>query len=139
MHSNPSQTPGYPASHTLKHYKLILQREPPFPKGVFGYNEYGFEITEERPWHWTHARYGDWSEPFGWQSDYISYLVTLGMTRNLVNKCQNGYRPDLKPGRPLLLYATCTLAPDYAIENLERDTVDPEMVEELLKRNCDPN
>lgn len=95
---------------------------------------------EERPPHWTTFRYVDWFEPAQWQSDYAAYLVTIGMTRAVIDKIRADYNPSLKPGRPLLHYAITTLAPEYAIDlRNERDTVDPEIVEELLKQGCDPN
>ncbi|KAL2064627.1 hypothetical protein VTL71DRAFT_3764 [Oculimacula yallundae] len=90
-------------------------------------------------WHWTHSRYGDWNEPLGWLSDYVAYLVAIGMTQSTIAKFNLGYNPRSKPGRPLLLYATCLVAPDYAISHMERDTVDPSLVRELLERKCDPN
>jgi hypothetical protein len=95
---------------------------------------------EKRPPHWTTFRYNDWFEPAQWQSDYAAYLVTIGMTRAVIDKIHADYNPSLKPGRPLLHYAITTLAPEYAIVyQMERDTVDPEIVEELLKQGCDPN
>jgi hypothetical protein len=95
---------------------------------------------EERPPHWTTFRYLDWFEQAQWQSDYAAYLVTIGMTRAVIDKIHADYNPSLKPGRPLLHYAITTLAPEYAIDHRnERDTVDPEIVEELLKQGCDPN
>jgi len=118
---------------------LVMAHKPRFPNGISGYDEYGGEIAESREWHWTLDRYADWSEPCGWLSDYVSYLVTIGMTRSAIDKFNSGYNPATKLGRPLLLYATCTLAPGYAIGHLERDTIDPVMVEKLLKRKCDPN
>jgi hypothetical protein len=95
---------------------------------------------EERPPHWTTFRYCDWSEPARSQSDYAAYLVTTGMTRAVIDKIHADYNPSLKPGRPLLHYAITILAPEYAIDYQdERDRVDPEIVEELLKQDCDPN
>jgi hypothetical protein len=94
---------------------------------------------EERPPHWTTFRYCDWSEPAQFQSDYAAYLVTIGMTRAVIDKIHD-YNPSLKPGRPLLHYAISTMAPEYAIHYQdEKDRVDPEIVEELLKQGCDPN
>ena len=87
---------------------LVMAHKPRFPNGISGYDQYGSEITESREWHWTLDRYGDWSEPCGWLSDYVSYLVTIGMTRSAIDKFNRGYNPATKPGRPLLLYATCT-------------------------------
>jgi hypothetical protein len=118
---------------------LIMAHKPQFPDGISGYDEYGNGIEELRQWHWTLDRYADWSEPYGWLSDFVAYLIAIGMTRSVIDKFNRGYVPATKPGRPLLLYATCSLAPDYAIGFLERDTIDPVMVEELLKRKCDPN
>ena len=118
---------------------LIMAHKPQFPDGISGYDEYGTEIDESREWHWTLDRYGGWSEPYEWLSDYVAYLITIGMTRSVIDKFNRGYHPATKRGRPLLLYAICSLAPDYAIGNLERDTIDPVMVEELLKRKCNPN
>lgn len=107
------------------------------------------EITDRFPhasvirtgehWHWTLSRYDSWFEPDGWRSDYVAYLITIGMTRSAIDMFNHGYAPAEKPGRPLLLYATCSLAPDYAIGTLERDKLDPLLVEELLRRNCNPN
>jgi len=99
------------------------------------------DTTEEgqTPWHWTSSRFGDWSEPTGWRSDFVSYLVTIGMKRSAIKIIEKGYKPASKPGRPLLFYAISNVAPDYAIGNLERDTVDPSIIEELLNRGCNPN
>jgi hypothetical protein len=118
---------------------LIMAHKPQFPDGISGYDEDGNEIDKLREWHWTRDRYVDWFEPCGWLSDYLAYLITIRMTRSVIDKFNRGYHPATKRGRPLLLYATCSLAPDYAIRNLERDTIDPVMVEELLKRKCNPN
>lgn len=93
----------------------------------------------DRGWHWTLERYGDWEEPEGWLSDHVSYLAVIGMTSSVIDILDDGYNPAKKPGRPLLLYATCCVAPDYAIPDLERDTIDPMLIGELLKRQCDPN
>jgi hypothetical protein len=92
-----------------------------------------------RGWHWTLGRYDDWGEPQGWLSDHVSYLAAIGMTSSVIDILDDGYNPTKKPGRPLLLYATCCVAPDYAIRDLERDTIDPLLVGELLQRGCDPN
>ena len=95
---------------------------------------------EERPPHWTTFRYGDWSEPAQFQSDFAAYLVTIGMTRAVIDKIHADYNPSLKPGRPLLHYAITTIESEYAINHQdESDRVDPEIVEELLKQGCDPN
>lgn len=99
----------------------------------------GYEKDELSYPHWTLGRYRDWLEPREWRSDYVSYLITIGMTRSVIDKFVRGYDPATKPGRPLLHYATRRLAPHFAIRDIERDTVDPIMVEELLKRKCDPN
>ena len=101
--------------------------------------EHGAESQDIESGHWSLQRYGDWHEPPGWQSDYVAYLVTIGMTHGVAEIIRRGYNPATKPGRPLLLYAVCPLAPEFAIENLEFDTIDPTMVEELLKRGCNPN
>jgi len=118
---------------------LVMAHKPPCPDRISGYDEYGNEIRESRQWHWTLDRYADWVEPREWLSDYVSYLITIGMTRSVIDKFNRGYNPASKPGRPLLHYATCSLAPGYAVTDFERDTLDPAMVEELLKRKCDPN
>lgn len=97
------------------------------------------KLDEPIKWHWTYGRYGDWSEPQGWQSDYVAFLVTIGMIRSVIAKFRSGYDAAEKPGWPLLLYATCSLAPDYAITDMERDTIDPFLVAELLRRKCDLN
>jgi hypothetical protein len=95
-----------------------------------------------RPPHWTTLRYEDWFEPVQWQSDYVAYLVTIGMARAVTEKIQAGYQPSSKPGRPLLHYAigNSHIVSDYAIDrNDERDKVDPNIVEGLLEKGCDPN
>lgn len=96
-------------------------------------------MTEHGMLHWTSFRYGDWSEPQEWLSDYISYLVNIGMTRSVIDAFKRGYNPAAKAGRPLLLYAICRIAPEYAIGDLERGGPEPALVEELLKWKCDPN
>ncbi|KAK6841223.1 hypothetical protein PG987_002083 [Apiospora arundinis] len=109
---------------------------PPIKSGE--YNRFQ-DTLESGKWHWTLGLYGDWSEPGDWDSDYITYLTTIGMTRSVLEKISLGYDPCKRLGRPLLLYATCNLAPDYAVGSLERDTVDPMLVEALLQRGCKPN
>lgn len=97
------------------------------------------DITEEGQWHRTSSRFGDWSEPEGWHSDFPSYLVTIGMKRSAIKIIEKGYKPASDPERPLLFYAISNVALAYAIVNLERDTVDPSTVEELENRGCNPN
>jgi hypothetical protein len=95
-----------------------------------------------RPLHWTTLRYDGWLEPVQWQSDSVAYLVTIGMARAVTEKIQAGYQPSSKPGRPLLHYAigNSHIVYDYAIDpNNERDKVDPNIVEGLLEKGCDPN
>jgi hypothetical protein len=92
--------------------------------------------------HWTACRYPpdrDWVEPDNWQSDYVSYLVSIGMTRAVIEKLRMGYTPSLKSGMPLLCYAVFSTVPNWALGRMERDIVSPELIEELLKRGCDPN
>ncbi|CAG8954110.1 hypothetical protein HYFRA_00009214 [Hymenoscyphus fraxineus] len=108
-----------------------MRHTPPFPS-------HPSEADIEQ-WHWTIRRYHDWSEPSEWMSDYVAYLIAIGMTRSVIDKFNRGYKPATKMGRPLLLYAACCLAPYFTIGDFERDTVDPIMVKELLRRKCDPN
>ncbi|KAK8875012.1 small s protein [Apiospora arundinis] len=115
---------------------LIMALAPPIESGE--YNSFQ-GLLESGKWHWTLGRYSDWSEPRNWDSDYITYLTTIGMTRSVIEKIRLGYDPCKKLGRPLLLYATCTSAPERTIGSLEKDTVDPILVEALLQRGCKPN
>lgn len=92
-----------------------------------------------RDWRWLLSRYNKWREPEGWLSDHVCYLAAIGMTHSVIDILNDGYDAAKKRGRPLLLYATCCVAPDDAIGDLERDTIDSLLVRELLERNCDPN
>ncbi|KAF3020974.1 hypothetical protein E8E14_009169 [Neopestalotiopsis sp. 37M] len=87
--------------------------------------------------HWT-ISLSDWSEPKAWRSDFVSYLITIGMTRSVVHALnKRGY--GSKPGRPLLLYATSNTTTYHAFGRLGRPVFDPVIVAELLKLNSNPN
>ncbi|CZR56191.1 uncharacterized protein PAC_06079 [Phialocephala subalpina] len=94
--------------------------------------------AKQRSPHWTTFRY-DWTEPDQWHSDFVAYLIAIRMTRSVIEAIHVGYEPSSKPGMPLLHYAISHIAPDYAIRDQERDNIDPEIVEGLLKKGCDPN
>ncbi|KAI0167217.1 hypothetical protein BJ166DRAFT_229544 [Pestalotiopsis sp. NC0098] len=96
------------------------------------------KIRKQRIPHWTTLRSAYWREPDEWMSDYISYLVTIGMTHSVIDAFKRGYNPAAKPGRPLLLYAMGPPA-DVDVGSLERDDPEPAIIEELLKRKCDPS
>lgn len=95
-------------------------------------------LKSEFQGHWTTFRYLDWLEP-EWGSDYVSYLVTTGMTQSVIETFNRGYRPSKKLGRPLLLYAICESGPDYSIHDDRRNVINLVIVEELLIKGCDPN
>ncbi|KAK6863793.1 hypothetical protein PG995_000321 [Apiospora arundinis] len=63
---------------------------PPIKSGE--YNRFQ-DTLESGKWHWTLGLYGDWSEPGDWDSDYITYLTTIGMTRSVLEKISLGYDP----------------------------------------------
>lgn len=95
-------------------------------------------ISKRKIPHWTTNRYDSFWEPHEWTSDYISYLVTIGMTHSVIDAFKRGYNPAAKPGRPLLLYAMDPPA-DVEVRSLGRDYPEPAIIEELLKRKCDPS
>lgn len=84
---------------------------------------------------------GWYGEPCEWESDFESWAARMNMKRFLETRGRRGYKPILKPGRPLLNYAVDPQGVETGRPtlNVSDGGSNLETIQYLLELGCGPN